>query len=350
MVATSVEAFPDGRIRLSRRVTVDRRGQRIDGLFVGRPPLYLWQEGADDAPTLQMWLADDCLVFLDEARAQCRVRLGGSPADYGRAFASIVQGPGSALLDAGPESVRQGPVKAGIRYHHRDPRAYVQSATFDTDSLPVDLTTSDFRVTWSRVDVPDSDAQPRMPDFRSWRIEVYEHEPRSDARQPAAAAAGARPDEAFAYRSGAMPRPQLHAIWGAGPERVRMSMGVPVERGHLAREAVRAAGGGIEQPVIVTGIGTRAEAAAGRVSWLTSVQPQDDLADVVRGGGATRTGRRLEGQGLRPGAREDRSGPLDVSLTRGTRSSARYLTAHTVCHTLCVSHDNRRSRPHRCRG
>ena len=94
MVGTGVEAFPAGRIQLSRRVTVDRVGRRIDGLFVGRPPLYLWQEGADDAPTLQMWLSEDCLVFLDVERAQCRVRLGGSPADYGREFVSIVQGPG----------------------------------------------------------------------------------------------------------------------------------------------------------------------------------------------------------------------------------------------------------------
>ena len=41
MVGTGVEAFPAGRTRLSRRVTVDRVGRRIDGLFVGRPPLYL---------------------------------------------------------------------------------------------------------------------------------------------------------------------------------------------------------------------------------------------------------------------------------------------------------------------
>jgi hypothetical protein len=273
MVATSVEAFPDGRIRLSRRVTVDRTGDRIDGLFVGQPPLYLWQEGADDTPTLQMWLSDDCLVFLDVDRAQCRVRLGGSPAEYGREFASIVQGPGSALLDEGPETVRQGPVKAGIRFRHRDPRAYVRSATFDTDSLPVDLVTSDLRVSWKRLDLPDLDVRPRMPDFRSWRVEVYEHEQQWDARQ-IAAAAGARPDEAFGYRSGAMPRPQLHAIWGEGPERVRMSMGVPVERGHLARETVRMAGDGIERPVIVAAAGTRAEAVAGRMSWLTSAQPR----------------------------------------------------------------------------
>ena len=215
MVATSVDAFPDGHIRLSRRVTVERTRRRIDGLFVGRPPLYLWQEGADDAPTLQMWLSDDCLVFLDVDRAQCRVRLAGSPADYRREFASIVQGPGSALLDEGPENVRQGPVKAGIRYRHRDPRAYVQRGTFDTDSLPVDLVTSDLRVTWKRVDLPEPDAQPRMPDFRTWRVELYEHEQRWDARQ-FAAAGRARPDEAFAYRSGAMPRPQPTRHLGPG--------------------------------------------------------------------------------------------------------------------------------------
>jgi hypothetical protein len=273
MVASSVEAFPDRPVRLSRRVTVDRSGQRIDGLFVGRPPLYLWQEGADDAPTLQMWLGDDCLVFLDVERAQSRVRLGGSPADYGREFASIVQGPGSALLDAGPETVRQGPVKAGIRYRHRDPRAYVRSATFDTDSLPVDLVTSDLRVTWTRADLPDLEVPPRLLDFRTWRLEVYEHEQPWDAQQIAAAGRD-RPDEAFLYRSGAMARPQLHAIWGEGPERVRMSMGVPIERGHLARETVRSAGEDDAQPVIVTAAGTRAEAVAGRMSWLTSAHRQ----------------------------------------------------------------------------
>ena len=74
-------------------------------------------------------------------------------ADYGREFASIVQGPGPHSSTRGRRRVRQGPVKAGIRFRHRDPRAYVRSATFDTDSLPVDLVTSDLRVTWKRVDL-----------------------------------------------------------------------------------------------------------------------------------------------------------------------------------------------------
>ena len=172
-----------------------------------------------------------------------------------------------------PRRCARVPSRPALRYRHRDPRAYVRSATFDADSLPVDLVTSDLRATWKRVDLPDSDAPPQMPDFRSWRVEVYEHEQQWDARQ-FAVAGGARPDDAFVYRSGAMVRPQLHAIWGDGPERVRMSMGVPVERGHLAREAVHMAGDGIDRPVIVTGAGTRAGAVAGRVSWLASAQPQ----------------------------------------------------------------------------
>jgi len=274
MVGTSLDSFPGGRIRLSRRMSVDGIGERIDGLFVGRPPFYLWQEGADEAPNLQMWLAEDCLVLLDIDRTQCRIRIGGASADYGREFASIVQGPGSALLDEAPERVRRRAVKAGIRYRHRDPRAYVRTATFDQDSLPVDVETSDLRVTWKRADLPDLDVPPRMPDFRTWRLEVYEHEMQWDSRLVETAGRD-RPDEAFLYRSGAMTRPQLHAIWGEGSERVRMSLGVPVERGHLAREAVRvSAVGGVDRPVIVTRTAIRAEAVADRISWLTNAQPR----------------------------------------------------------------------------
>ncbi len=219
-----------------------------------------------------MWLADDCLVFLDAKREQSRVRLGGSAADYGREFVSIVQGPGSALLAEGPQRVRQRPVKAGIRYRHRDPDAYVRSATFDPDNLPVDVTTADLRVTWKRLDLPDRDAVPPMPDFRSWRLEVYEQETAHDPRM-FDAASRPRPDQAFAYRSGSMPRPQLHATWGDGPERIRMSMGVPPARGYLAREAVRVSGE-TDRPVIVASASTQAGAVANRMAWLTEAQPE----------------------------------------------------------------------------
>lgn len=275
MVATSIESLPNGRIRLTRRVSFDGTAQQIEGLYVGRPPLYVWQEGPEKAPNLQMWLAEDCLVFLDARREQCRVRLGGSPADYGREFVSIVQGPGSALLDEGPGRVRQRAVKAGVRYRHRDPDAYVRSATFDPDNLPVDVTTADLRTTWKRQDLPDRAAavaaMPAMPDFRSWRLEVYEQERVHDSRT-FEAAGHPRPDTAFAYRSGAMPRPQLHAIWGDGPERIRMSMGVPPARGHLPREAVRVTGETPDRPVIMASP-TGADAVASRMAWLTQAQP-----------------------------------------------------------------------------
>ena len=51
-------------------------------------------------------------------------------------------------------------------------------------------------------------------------------------------------------------------------------MGVPVERGHLASEAVSVAGDGVDRPVILAKAPMRPGAVADRVSWLTSVQPQ----------------------------------------------------------------------------